>query len=45
MRRQKITAAILRVFVYAATCVTIGALLFVVSYILYKAYPISRSTL
>jgi phosphate transport system permease protein len=39
MRRQKITAAILRVFVYAATCITIGALLFVVSYILYKGVP------
>ncbi|MEA5048496.1 MAG: phosphate ABC transporter permease PstA [Eubacteriales bacterium] len=39
MKRQKITARILRILVYAAACITVGALLFVVGYILYKGVP------
>ncbi len=39
MKRQKISAVILRVLVYLATAITVGALLFVVGYILYKGVP------
>ena len=39
MKRQKISAVFLRVLVYFATFVTVGALLFVVGYILYKGVP------
>ena len=39
MKRQKISAILLRILVYFATIVTVGALLFVVGYILYKGIP------
>ena len=39
MKRQKITAVLLRILVYVATIITVGALLFVVGYILYKGVP------
>ncbi len=39
MKRQKISAFFLRMFVYIATIVTVGALLFVVGYILIKGVP------
>lgn len=39
MRRQKITALLLRIAVYLAAAVTVGALLFVVGYILIKGVP------
>lgn len=39
MKRQKITAVLLRVAVYFAAAVTVGALLFVVGYILVKGVP------
>ena len=39
MKRQKILAILLRILVYFATIVTVGALLFVVGYILYKGIP------
>ena len=39
MKRQKITAVLLRILVYLATIITVGALLFVVGYILVKGIP------
>ena len=39
MKRQKITAVLLRILVYLATIITVGALLFVVGYILVKGVP------
>ena len=39
MKRQKISAAILRIAVYLAAIITVGALLFVVGYILVKGVP------
>ena len=39
MKRQKITAVLLRILVYLATVITVGALLFVVGYILVKGIP------
>ena len=39
MRRQKISALILRIAVYLASIITVGALLFVVGYILIKGVP------
>jgi phosphate transport system permease protein len=39
MKRQRITAFLLRMLVYIASAVTVGALLFVVGYILYKGVP------
>ncbi len=39
MKRQKITAVLLRVAVYFAAAVTVGALLFIVGYILVKGVP------
>ena len=39
MRRQKISALILRIAVYLASIITVGALLFVVGYILVKGVP------
>jgi len=39
MKRQKITAVLLRILVYVATIITVGALLFVVGYILVKGIP------
>ena len=39
MRRQKISALILRIAVYLASIITVGALLFVVGYILFKGIP------
>ena len=39
MKRQKISALLLRLSVYLATIITVGALLFVVGYILYKGVP------
>ena len=39
MKRQKISAVLLRVAVYFAAAVTVGALLFIVGYILVKGVP------
>jgi len=39
MKRQKISAILLRISVYLATIITVGALLFVVGYILIKGVP------
>ena len=39
MKRQKIAAVLLRILVYLATIITVGALLFVVGYILVKGVP------
>ena len=39
MKRQKIAAVLLRILVYLATIITVGALLFVVGYILVKGIP------
>jgi phosphate transport system permease protein len=39
MKRQKISAALLRISVYLAAIITVGALLFVVGYILVKGVP------
>ena len=39
MKRQKITAVLLRIAVYFAAAVTVGALLFIVGYILVKGVP------
>ena len=39
MKRQKISALILRIAVYLASIITVGALLFVVGYILVKGVP------
>ncbi len=39
MKRQKIVAVILRYMVYLASFITVGALLFVVGYILFKGIP------
>jgi phosphate transport system permease protein len=39
MKRLKITAVLLRILVYLATMITVGALLFVVGYILVKGVP------
>ncbi len=36
MKRKKISAVFLRLSVYLASFITVGALLFVVGYILYK---------
>ena len=39
MKRQKISAALLRIAVYLAAIITVGSLLFVVGYILVKGVP------
>ena len=39
MKRQKISAILLRIAVYLASLITVGALLFVVGYILVKGVP------